>query len=181
MRLAPLTLTGLLGSLAACHATGDGDAATTPLSIPSYRADDPRPQTGGFVREVRLAETIVGETKFILMAFRVGDTLTLGAMTEGPFEGTARFRLGEHELGFEFAPEHGDVAVETTNPPAGVERPIGQQAGFKGFRWVNVDLDSDAWLPDGAARLDLRFTDRAGRVTSLPTTGSAFAARLDPR
>lgn len=167
--------------VAACAATGDRAVESPALAIPSYPADDPRPQTGRFVREVRLAETTVGETRFILMAFRVGDTLTLGAMTEGPFEGSANFRLGKRGLEFDFAADHGEIAVTTTNPPAGAERPRGQQAGFRDYRWINVELESDLWLPDGATLLGLRFRDRLGQVTTLPVTGGAFAARLEAR
>ena len=62
----------------------------TPLEIPSYPADDPRTETGGFVREVRLVEVESDATNYILMAWRTGEILTLGAMTQGPFEGDVK-------------------------------------------------------------------------------------------
>lgn len=146
--------------------------------MPSYPANDPRTQTGGFVRDVRLVEVEDGDTTYTLMAFEVGGTLTLGAMTKGPFEGTAEWQLGAAGLVVRFAaePRSGIVPVATRNAPAGTAELDGEKAGFRTFQWINVDVDSSRWLPTQPAALSLTFASRDGKRVRLPESG-VYAAQ----
>ena len=171
-----LRITALFG-LAACAAAPTVDGP--PLAIPSHAADDPRPGEPGFVRGVRLVEIGRGETTFVLMAFEVGSELTLGAMVQGAFTGDVRWRLGDATLSFAFGDEAADggVPVDVHGGPAGAPAPVGEQAAFGGFRWVNIVLDSAAWLPHRKGALSLRFTGRDGVAVQMPSHGT-YAARL---
>lgn len=178
MRIHPLLSLPLVLVLAGCAATAWSGGA--PLDVPSYAADDPRPRTGGFVRDVQLAETERDGDRFILMAFEVGTTLTLGAMVEGDFEGDVVWRLNDAKLTLRLASKQPPAGVSVTveEGPSGVEVPVGQQAGFRGYRWVNIELDSARWLPGRIGALSLTFEPEQGDAVRLPVDEHVFAARL---
>lgn len=166
----------VLGACANAPAVPDGP----PLAIPTYTKDDPRPGTGGFVRDVRLVEAAQNGTKYILMAWQVGDVLTLGAMTEGPFEGRVEWRLNDAALRFDVdaKPASGDVVIDTIDAPAGVARPVGQTAGFRGYRWTNIELPAAAWFGAAAGSVSLTFTSKDGAVVSLPKEGRFATSKI---
>ena len=168
----------LLGLLSAACASPPAN----PLEVPSYAADDPRPQQGGFVRDVRLEEVEQDETKYILMAWRVGDVLTLGAMTQGPFVGHVRWSLDDALLDFDVVakPASQDVPVRVTGAPAAAGPLRGETAGFRDYRWTNIDLASPVWLSDDQCALSVTFEAADGAVVTLPDRG-AYAVRMIER
>ena len=140
------------------------------LTVPSFAEDDERVETAGFVRETRRVSrtrtmpqpdgpdaTAVEET-FILMAFAVGDVLTLGAMTRQPFAGTVHLELGAARLSFDWDTETRDavsVAVAGSEALAALSLK-GQRASFRGTHWVNLELPvADAWTGDAVPLLSL--------------------------
>ncbi|MEM7204045.1 MAG: PQQ-binding-like beta-propeller repeat protein [Planctomycetota bacterium] len=152
------------------------------LEIPSYAADDPRPKSGGFVREVRLAEVERDGTKYILMAWEVGEVLTLGAMTQGPFEGDVDWRLDDAHVRFAVTtePRSGKVAVVAKHASAGASPLEGRKAGVGDYRWTNVDLPSPLWFARRRGAVSLTFRAKDGAVVTLPQNGS-YAARMVAR
>ena len=153
-----------------------------PMTIPSYSIDDPRPQSGGFVSQVRLAEIERAGTRYILMAWEVGDVLTLGAMTQGPFEGEVDWRIGDAHIHFSVDAESGSgkVPVTASAAPNGVEPLSGERAGFRDFRWTNVELRTSQWLSERSGALSVSFRANDGAVVSLPPAG-AYAMHLAAR
>lgn len=168
----------LLGLLSAACASPPAN----PLEVPSYAADDPRPQQGGFVRDVRLEEVERDETKYILMAWRVGDVLTLGAMTQGPFVGHVRWSLDDALFDFDVVakPASQDVPVRVTGAPAAAGPLRGETAGFRDYRWTNIDLASPVWLSNDQCALSVTFEAADGAVVTLPDRG-AYAVRMIQR
>ena len=154
----------------------------TPLEIPSYPADDPRTETGGFVREVRLVEVESDATNYILMAWRTGEILTLGAMTQGPFEGDVRWSINGAVLDFtaELKPASQHVVVRATGAPPAAADAFGETAGFRDYRWTNIELKAPLWITGDECSLTLTFQPKTGSRVSLPTDG-VFAARLVAR
>ncbi|MCA8952443.1 MAG: hypothetical protein KDE27_23230 [Planctomycetes bacterium] len=171
----------LLAGLASC-AGSPAAPVGPPLEVPSYAASDPRPSTGGFVSEVRLAEVEQGGTRFVLMAFEVGGRLTLGAMTEGEFAGKVSWRLGNHDLEFEVGDARAStrIAVECKTVPSGAPFPTGVRGGFRDYRWVNIELETARWFPDRSGALGLSFAPAAGDPVTLPADG-VYAASLVAR
>lgn len=157
--------------LASCSVSGP------PLVVPAYRADDPVVNQGGFVNQVRLAEVKDEATSYILMAWAVGDTMTLGAMVQGPFAGDAIWRVGSYGFRVSFDTEQDPQVLDLSAPPGNVDL-VAQTAGFRGFRWVNVEVDRAGWFPDGEADLALEFCPTGGQPIVLPDAGWAYAAHL---
>lgn len=180
MRWVPLVL--LLPPFGSCVQPPD-----VPLEVPSFAAGDPQTKTAGFVRRVRLVEREVGGSRYILMAYVVGETLTLGAMVQGAFAGEATFTLdsprgsgGLVRLTMPFAGEPGAVPVPLRSVRGGVvdgeDSVFGQRAGFRGYRWVTVDLPAAEWLPRAGRRLGLVFYGGPDGPVCLPVEGLFFAA-----
>lgn len=159
--------------LASCSVPGP------PLEVPAYQADDPVVNQGGFVNQVRLAEVERAGTSYILMAFAVGERMTLGAMVQGPFTGDAVWRVGSY--GFRVSFDTGQTRVVDLSAPAGTADLVAQTAGFRDFRWVNVDVDRAGWFPGGEADLALEFLPSGGKPIVLPDEGWAYDARLVER
>lgn len=142
-----------------------------------FAADDARVNTPGFVRETLRIHKAEGDTRYTLMAFVVGDTLTLGAMVEGPFRGLVRWNVDGRELGVEF---------DAASPPA--EAPVtlygandtgltGRGASFRGTSWINVELPAREWVHDGTS-LGLTFRSESGALCALPELGVGYDVRL---
>lgn len=151
-----------------------------PLAVPAYRADDPVVNQGGFVNQVRLVEVEREGTSYILMAWAVGDTMTLGAMVRGPYAGDAVWRVGSYGFRVALNDREDAPAVVDVSAPSGTGL-TAQAAGFQGFRWVNVDVDRATWFRDGKADLALEFVPTVGEPIVLPDEGRAYEARLVER
>lgn len=156
-----------------------GCSVGPPLRVPHFRADDARVNTAGFVRETTRITRKVGDTKYTLMIFAVGDELTLGAMIQGEFRGTAYWSVGERQFA---------VLLDRRNrgrkdiPVAGAVDPatrFGQHGGFGDHDWVNVAVPLREWLTDGTS-VRLEFHADGVDPITLPTSGGVFAARLTP-
>jgi len=170
----------VLALSASCAAPNGRAPEPLPLEVPTYAADDPRPNSGGFVREVRLVDVERGGTKYTLMAFRVGDVLTLGAMTEGPFVGEVEWQLGAHRLRFEVATEPRSGRVLVAVEPVQAAQLHGDKAGFGAYSWTNIELPAPDWWPDGGRSLQLTFEPATGDAVRLPADG-AYAAQFVAR
>ncbi len=151
--------------------------------VPVFAADDPRVETAGFVREtLRLTRTIDG-TDYTLMAFAVGNTLTLGAMVKGEFQGRVDWLVGRRRLRFDF-----DTAAASSEVPVAVRedaawtqaRFTGQGASFEETHWINVELPLDDWLANDTA-LMLTFRPHGNDSVVLPDTGFAYCCVLVPQ
>jgi pimeloyl-ACP methyl ester carboxylesterase len=153
------------------------------LRIPHFSEDDPRANTAGFVRQtLRLVRKLPAadgtEPQFTLMAFAIGETLTLGAMVHQDFAGLVGWEIGETTLGFDWdTKDQGPVPVRVEG--AELEA-VGQRGSFRGIHWVNVELPLSMLGDDGTA-LRLRFSSPDGPNLALPSGTEAFAARLSSR
>ncbi len=151
----------------------DGLGAGDELTVPHFSADDPSVNTGGFVARTTRVVRDVGDTSFTLMAFAVGSTATLGAMVNGPFEGTATWTVGERTFSVPLSRSNRGMAVSVDGVAAD-----GAHGGFDSWDWVNVDLPVDGWLPDGTeVRVDFVGD---GRTVSIPAEG-ALVSKLETR
>ena len=161
-----------------------GETLSRPdLRIPHFPEDDPRANTAGFVRQtLRLVRKLPAadgtEPQFTLMAFAIGETLTLGAMVHQDFAGSVGWEIGETTL---------DLAWDTKGQgpvPVRVEgaelEAVGQRGSFRGIHWVNVELPLRLLDDDGTA-LRLRLEGPGRPTIALPRGAEAFAARLSPR
>lgn len=165
--------------LAVCAGCATPGAATAPgpdAAIPVFAADDPRVNTGGFVRETLRLHEERDDTRYTLMAFAVGDILTLGAMVRGSFAGAITWRIDGRELSlpFDTAASLADVPVSVRDEP-GLEL-RGQGAAFRGTSWVNVELPLASWGSAGTA-LQLTFEPRTGEPVTLPDDGHHYVVR----
>lgn len=164
--------------LACAHAPSTRDGA--PAAIPVFRADDSRIGTAGFVQQTLRIHAEHDGVRYTLMAFAVGDTLTLGAMVRGSFRGEVRMQVGAHDLRWPFDVEHPpqevDIAVDGGR---GASR-IGHGASFRGTAWVNVELPLSAWLRDGDP-LHLEFLRDDGTHVDLPSADQHYVTRFEPR
>jgi hypothetical protein len=176
-------------ALLALSAACSGSAARTPperaavggppLQIPAFAADDARVGQAGFVGETLRVRKEVDGTTFTLMAFAVGDTLTLGAMVKGEFRGTVHWTIGSRDLRLPFDAAAPGVHAEAT--VAGSDRRIpAQGAGFRGTSWTNLELPRAEWLPDGTP-LQLEFAPEKGQGAVLPDRGASYVAHYAPR
>jgi len=168
--------------LAACTSSA-APASTQPgpdAPIPVFAADDARVNTAGFVAETLRLHLDGDGVRYTLMAFVVGDKLTLGAMVKGSFRGTVRWRCGARELSRPFDSETPGTASKVT---VGGEPPLwvtAQGAGFRGTAWTNVELPVAGWIADGTP-LQLTFVPAGGREVVLPYPGLHYCAKLERR
>jgi len=167
-------LTASVG-MAACSGTAPGapapDDAPT-LTVPRFEADDPRVDTPGFVGQTTRMSRVVDETTYTLMIFAVGEVLTLGAMVEGSFDGTAEWRGGDRSFTVPVArDDRGAAGVPVTG-----EDLVGSHGGFDEFDWVNVEVPLAEWLPDGTT-VGLTFRSGSGTV-ALPEGADAYVSEL---
>lgn len=176
MRHPAAPVLGLLAALAAC--AGAPPPAGPDFTVPCFTADDARVGQAGFVAATHRENRDVDGVRYTLMAFAVGDKLTLGAMVKGAFRGEVRWQVGERTLHVPFdaaAPAAASqvvVAGDAAAPPLQA-----QGAQFRGTAWTNIELPA-AWLPAGAP-LALVFAPAQGTPVALPPAG-AFAARPAP-
>lgn len=163
--------------LAAC-ASPPPPAASAPIArIPRFAADDARVGTAGFVAQTLRLHHETATARYTLMAFVVGDTLTVGAMVRGPFRGQIRFVLAGHSLAFRFDTEAPPTEVEVVVDAGRAASLKGQGASFRGTMWINVDLPATTWLPP-AARLSLLFDGADGTRILLPPDAPAYVVEL---
>lgn len=142
------------------------------LTVPRFAHDDPRVNTAGFVGQTTRMSRIVDGTTYTLMIFAVGDVLTLGAMVEGPFDGTAEWRVGDRSF---VVPVTRDDRGRDVVPVTG-ENLVGRHGGFDEFDWVNVEVPLAEWLPDGTP-VALAF--RSGSLdVALPEGARAYVSEL---
>ena len=145
------------------------------LLVPQFAVDDPLVGTAGFVaRTTRINRPIDGTT-FTLMAFAVGDVFTLGAMVEGPFEGTAHWTVGQRTFSVPVRRSNRG----TTDIAVFGQAFVGQHGSFNAFDWGNVEVPIDEWLPNGT-RVRLEFEAEGARVV-LPDDDRWFVAEVEPR
>jgi len=162
-------------------ACASGEMRTRPgpeAVIPCFAADDARVSTAGFVAQTLRLNKDADGVRYTLMAFAVGDQLTLGAMVKGAFRGTVHWRVGERELTvpFDTAAPGTEAAVTVNGAPDQHFRAKG--AAFRGTAWTNVELPLAAWLSPGTA-LQLEFTPASGTPQVLPEPGLHYVARLE--
>ena len=171
-------------ALSACSGPADraapqrGAAGGPPLQIPAFAANDPRVGQRGFVGETLRVHKEVEGTTFTLMAFAVGDTLTLGAMVKGSFRGTVHWTVGARELRVPFdaaAPVKSPVEVKGSDA-----RLVAEGAGFRGTSWTNIELPRAEWLPDGTP-LQLEFLPENGAAVVLPDRDASYVAHYAQR
>lgn len=180
MVLKELTAAALLAVLTSSCATGPATLPGREAAIPVFAADDARVQTAGFVGQtLRLKKDHEG-TNYTLMAFAVGDTLTLGAMVKGPFTGDVRWQVGDRSLTFPFDAAKAALGATVTvdDDPAKTLR--GHGAAFRGTAWINVDVPLAEWLQDGTS-MQLTFHANDGALLALPDIGYYYVARLASR
>ncbi len=154
------------------------------LRIPMFPADDERVSTAGFVTQTlrvhkRVPAAGDGDlNQFTLMAFAVGDTLTLGAMTYQEFQGDVLWEIADTTVSFSF-----DTNVRGMVPVRiGGAKPeeIGQFGSFRGIHWVNVELPLP--IPDeNGILLRLRFQPGRGDTVAIPGGPAPFAAAFTDR
>jgi len=143
--------------------------------VPQFKIDDPLVGTAGFVTRTTRIHRPVGGTTFTLMAFAVGDVLTLGAMVEGPFDGTAHWTVGQRTFSVPVRRSNRG----TTDVAVSGQTLVGQHGGFNAFDWVNVEVPIDEWLPNGT-RVRLEF-EAEGASVVLPEDGRWFVSEVAPR
>jgi hypothetical protein len=178
----PIGAVVLTGLLAACAATAPAgaDAApdAPPAVIPVFASDDARVGTAGFVGSTLRLHEERGGARYTLMAFAVGDVVTLGAMVrDAVFRGRVRWRVGARVLEFPFDTESPGDAGPVTLDGARSEF-AAKGAAFRTTKWANVDLPA-AWF-DGGTGLQLRFVAEGGEVAVLPVTADCYRATLVP-
>ncbi|MEM7308111.1 MAG: hypothetical protein AAF682_15640 [Planctomycetota bacterium] len=179
MKLLPLlVLSPLLSACAAAPAP-----APVPIEVPHFAADAPEVREAGFVGQTLRLRKTVGANEYILMAFRVGEVVTLGAMLQGSFDGDVRFAVGAAELVLPFPDESPgrESPARVARGPAGHAPIVGQRASFRGTRWINVDLDASLWFPEPGTPVQLTFLPYSGENVALPEEGAPYAVAFVPQ
>ena len=163
--------------ITACATSG------VPIEVPQFGPDDPRVDSAGFIGHTLQLSKTIGATKYTLMAFRVGDTVTLGAMVEGPFDGQVEWHVHGSSLGLPFPaePTELDPVAEVTGGPPSAEPVVGRRRSFRAFSWINIELPLAAWMPVSPTAIRLTFRPRIGSPIVLPDTGVSYDATFTPR
>ena len=147
------------------------------LAVPSFTKDDKRIDTAGFVRLTRRVSWTKDKATWTLMAFRVGDVVTLGAMVKGAdFSGQVRFSLGETavEVPFDTKVKPKDkVAARTVGQKDA--KVTAQQASFRGTHWINAELKVNDWFTKRPMPLVVEFLPKSGEPVRLPGASASFA------
>ena len=176
----PLALAILLTCVAACDPPPPIDPPAQVLTVPWFRADDPRIGTAGFVSQTTRIDRAVDGTTYTLMIFAVGERVTLGAMVNGDFDGVATWLVGDRAFDVPLSRSNRgrrDVSVTARVPDS--LRLTGEHGGFGAFDWVNVDVPLDEWLEDGTrVRLEFRAD---GLHVPLPSEHGWFVSALAER
>ncbi|MFN0059201.1 MAG: alpha/beta fold hydrolase [Planctomycetota bacterium] len=157
-----------------------GDAAV--VCIPRFAGDDPRIKEPGFVQStVRIERSVAGRAH-TLMAFAVGDTVTLGAMVRGEFVGTARLVVDGARIDLRFntqAPAKEPIPAVITGRENVTA--AGQQAHFRETHWITVELSAKEWFAKAQTALALELIPERGDTVRLPigtgTYGCEFVDR----
>ena len=166
LKVLPFTASALVvagGILGGCaNVSGVHTRPGPRAEIPHFTAGDPRVETAGFVRETLRVSIDRADRTHTLMAFAVGETLTLGAMVTGGFRGLVRWKIGGRRISFAMntAGSLENIPVEIEGEPT-TPAPTGQGASFRGTTWVNIELPLADWVSDGTP-LQLVFLPEIG-------------------
>lgn len=167
----------LILASAACSSVPAEPPLGPDLPVPVFAADDPRVAQPGFVGHTQRVDRDRDGVRHSLFTFAVGDTLSLGAMVDGPFRGELRWRVGTRRLALPFDTDDAlrdvPVTVDAALSSSGL---VAQGAEFRGTTWLVVELPLRDWLGDGAA-LQLEFAPDLSPPLVLPAGGRPFAAR----
>ena len=145
-----------------------------------FATNDARVNTPGFVGQTLRVPKEVDGVRYTLMAFAVGDTLTLGAMVKGgAFRGTVHWTVGDRRLAlpFDTATPGADAKVTVDSAASAL---VAKGAEFRGTAWTNVELPLADWLRDGTP-LQLEFAPAQGQTQVLPEADHHYVARLERR
>jgi hypothetical protein len=151
------------------------------LRIPAFQTGDERTSTPGFIHlTCRVARTSVVDgkpTRFTLLAFVVGDTLTLGAMTDGTFVGDVAWAIGKVTISMPWD-SSGSRPVEGTVHGNKDLQVTGKPASFRGTSWINIELPKALVMPEDETTLRLELRARGAAIVRLPGGEHPFTARL---
>ncbi len=162
------------GLLAAC-ATVEGTARGPEIEVPVFAADDARVGTAGFVAQTLRLHREEAGVRHTLMAFRTGETWTLGAMVKGDFVGEVHWHLDGRHLHMPFSSSAPAGKVPVLAEPGGAQVASAEGASFRGTAWTNVELPR-ACLHDGST-VQLQFVAATGAVVTLPDAGVSYVLR----
>jgi hypothetical protein len=166
--------------MAASCATPPATLIGPTVEIPVFASDDERVGTAGFVGQTLRRSYAQNGVTYTLMAFAVGDTLTLGAMVKGGFAGDVRWQVGPRTLTFVFDTNNARAKTPvrvSDDPNADLE---GQGAAFAGISWMNVDVPLSSFASGGTA-VQLKFRCSADETVTLPNAGHHYVMLLAPR
>ncbi|MEO6593630.1 MAG: hypothetical protein ABIP94_02630 [Planctomycetota bacterium] len=170
----------VFGLFLGCASTNTATKVGPDAPVPVFAAGDARVETPGFVAETLRLHHERDGIRYTLMAFDVGEKLTLGAMVRGKFAGQVHWQVGDRRLSFPFDTESvgRDIAVTDSGDPE--RQLVGQSASFRGTAWVNVELPLADWVVDGTS-LQLTFAPHTGAKLALPDEGHHYVLRLVSR
>jgi hypothetical protein len=163
----------LLALTTASCAVSAGNRVGPTIEIPTFAASDPRIGQAGFVAQTLRLNLEENGVRYTLMAFRAGDTWTLGAMVHGDFAGEVRWQIGEKRLSMPFSSAKPAASTAVTVEPLTAEPLVAQGASFRGTAWTNLELGKD-WLTDGTP-LQLQFVPQDGKTITMPDAGTSYS------
>jgi hypothetical protein len=171
------TLAVLPALLAACGSRDAGTAGPA-ANIPVFAAEDPAVNTPGFVAKTLRLSVERFDTRYTMMAYVVGDKLTLGAMAKGPFRGKVHWLVGSRKLSVAFdAAAPGKVAKVDVSGDKATLAAAG--AAFDGTAWTNIEMPAN-WVADGTP-LQLTFTPDTGVPIVLPEAEARYVVKLETK
>lgn len=161
------------------------------LAIPRFAEEDERVGTAGFfartLRTGRLdapspldAEVSPPPAHRRLMAFAVGDTLTLGALTDREFEGQVEFQVGKMSFELPWNTSGAQGPIPARSKGSIDTKAQGQPGSFRGQHWVNIELPLEDVLPGAQGPLRLLWKPSQGATLALPGGPEPFHARTVP-
>lgn len=173
-----LPLAVLPALLLACGASDTGTTAGPVASIPVFAADNPAVETPGFVAQTLRLSVEKFDTRYTLMAFVVGDKLTLGAMCKGPFRGKVHWVVGGRKLAvaFDTANPGQEAAVDVIGDKTSLQA---EGASTADTAWTNIEVPA-AWVANGTA-MQLKFTPDSGAPIVLPDAERHYTVQLEPK
>lgn len=147
------------------------------LVVPSFKKEDPRTKTAGFVAETVRVSRIVKNDRFILMAFSVGDKVTLGCMVYQPFDGEVQLEIGQRILRVPFSTSNKQRRIDVWE---GSEK-MDFQGGVGRVRkivWFTMEMEKKKWFKDSTS-LSITFSNKSKESGSekeesvrIPSSGS---------
>lgn len=163
----------LLALATAGCAVSAGNRVGPTIEVPTFAASDPRLGQAGFVAQTLRLNHEEGGVRYTLMAFRAGDTWTLGAMVRGDFTGEVRWQIGGNHLSMPFSSMKPAASTPVAVEPATTESLVAQGASFRGTAWTNLELGKN-WLADGTS-LQLQFAASDGKTITMPDAGVSYS------